>query len=305
MSADAPDPAAPQRPTLERPRLPRLIATDLDGTLLRDDGTVSARTAVALRAAHEAGVEVVFVTARPPRWLDDIAHAVAGHGVVLCLNGAYVYEPATRSVLSRHAIPDDVVRTLTTALRRALPSATFAAERESGFAAEHRFPHLHPVPPDARHAHRIEDLLDGDTGKLLARCDLPDEELVARVAQVLDGRAVVADSGAPGLAEITGAGVTKGAALARWTAERGIDAADVWAFGDMPNDLPMLAWAGQSFAVATAHPAVLAAADRICPSNQEDGVASVIEALTGTGASGVDRLGDDEHPTRAGRHATR
>lgn len=263
-------------------RTPRLVATDLDGTLLRDDGTVSPRTGRALRRAHEAGIDVVFVTARPPRWVDVVAHAVAGHGVVLCLNGALVYEPASGAVLEAATMTDDVVGGLVADLRAALPGVAFAAERPTGFAAERRYRNHHPVPASAAFADRLEDALDGGTAKLLARCEaVPDAELVARVEVVLAGRAVVADSGAPGLAEITGAGVTKGATLARWAAGRGVAAEEVWAFGDMPNDLPMLRWAGRSFAVANAHPDVRAAVHVVCGSNEEDGVAGVLESVLG------------------------
>ena len=98
---------------------------------------------------------------------------------------------------------------------------------------------------------------------------------------MLAGRAIVADSGASGLAEINGPGITKASTLATWSAARGLTPADVWAFGDMPNDLPMLAWAGLSFAVRNAHPAVLAAADHVCGSNEDDGVAVVLERALG------------------------
>jgi hypothetical protein len=73
--------------------------------------------------------------------------------------------------------------------------------------------------------------------------------------------------------------VTKAAALESWCDGLGIGAEDVWAFGDMPNDLPMIVWAGTAFAVANAHPDVIAAADHVCPSNDEDGVAQVLERL--------------------------
>ena len=273
-------------------RPPRLVATDLDGTLLRSDGTVSARTAAALAAVEEAGVHVVFVTARPPRWVDLVAEAVGGHGVVLCLNGAVVYDARARSVVEHVPIDDDVVRAVVADLRTHLPSVTFALERTTGMSSEHAFVHLHPTPDDHRAADAVEALLDGTTGKLLARCaDVADDALVARVEAVLDGRAVVADSGAPGLAEITAAGVTKGAALTRWSAARGVAAQDVWAFGDMPNDLPMLGWAGHAVAVANAHPSVLAVADEVTGSNDDDGVAQVLERLLG---DGVATLGDGQ-----------
>ena len=109
--------------------------------------------------------------------------------------------------------------------------------------------------------------------------DVPGAEFLAEVSRVVGERAVASYSGAEALAEINAAGVTKAAALTEWCAERGIDAADVWAFGDMPNDLAMLAWAGRSFAVANAHPDVFAIATDRCGSNDDDGVAEVLERL--------------------------
>jgi hypothetical protein len=73
--------------------------------------------------------------------------------------------------------------------------------------------------------------------------------------------------------------VTKASALGEWCAARGINSADVFAFGDMPNDLPMLAWSGRSFGVANAHPDVLDTVDEVCASNDDDGVAQVLEAV--------------------------
>lgn len=273
---------------------PRLVATDLDGTLLRPDGTISVRTGRALRALHEQGIDVVFVTARPPRWIDDVAHAVAGHGVVICLNGAFVYEPGTQRVLEHRTIADELLVALVADLRSALPGAAFAVEGVGGIGSEHGFDHgEHVLPPDASLADRVEELLDGTAGKLLVRCPgTSTTELVAQVDRVLAGRAVVADSGAVGLAEVSGPGVSKGATLARWAAARGVSARDVWAFGDMPNDLPMLRWAGRAFAVANAHPDVLAVADEVCGSNAEDGVAARLENV-GSELSWRARLGPD------------
>jgi phosphoserine phosphatase len=102
---------------------------------------------------------------------------------------------------------------------------------------------------------------------------------------VTGGRAEVTHSASGGLAEIGPLGVTKGSSLVEWCTERGISPGDVWAFGDMPNDLPMLTWAGVSFAVANAHPDVVAAATQCCPSNAEDGVAYTLESLL-SGISG-------------------
>lgn len=264
------------------PRAPRLVATDLDGTLLRTDGTVSARTARALAHAEAAGVLVVFVTARPHRWLADLAPHVAGHGVALCANGASVVDVATLQVLEQHGMGPDVVRAVAAALRArwGADHVHLAVERADGFAAEQGFVDNHPLPRDARTVARVEDLLDAPVLKLLVRTDAEPTagwEFVAGLTAAVGDLAVVADSGAHGLGEISGPGVTKAAGLARFAADRGVLAADVWAVGDAPNDLPMLAWAGVAFAVRNAHAPVLAAADHHLPANDDDGVAVLLE----------------------------
>ncbi|MDV3221239.1 HAD family hydrolase [Intrasporangium sp.] len=260
---------------------PRLIATDLDGTLLRSDGTLSRRAGAVLAAVEEAGIEVVFVTARPPRWLDELASAVGGHGTAICGNGAFVYDVAAGEVLSSEGFEHSLVRQIVTDLRRAVPDVAFAAERGSGLWFETSFPHdpTHHVPNDAVEA-PIDELDDEAVGKLLAKSAvLEDEEFLRRATEVVGDRAHVAFSGAGGLAEINAAGVTKAAALERWSSRLGILAGDVWAFGDMPNDVPMIRWAGVGWAVANAHEEVRAVADRVCPSNDDDGVAATLEEL--------------------------
>ena len=260
---------------------PRLIATDLDGTLLRSDGTLSQRTAEVLIAVEEAGIEVVFVTARPPRWLDGLADAVAGHGTVICGNGAFVYDVGTRTVLAVNGFDAELVSGLVRDVRAAVPDVAFAAERAGGLWFETGFLHdpLHPVPADAVEA-PIEQLTGEPVGKLLAISGAGDDQaFLDRVAHVVGDRAQVAYSGADGLAEVNAPGVTKAVVLERWAAGHGITAEQVWAFGDMPNDLPMLDWAGVGWAVAGAHPEVAAMADATCPGNDDDGVAQVLESL--------------------------
>lgn len=275
-------------------RRPRIVATDLDGTLLDADGLVSARTASVLHRLVDEGIEVIFVTARPPRWLDGLVDAVADHGVVICLNGALVLDVAHRRVLEVHPIADEVVAQVAADVRRELPGATFALERGAGFAAEHTFPAQHPVPAGSPMAGRVEDLLDGATAKLLVRCPaVSDADLTALLDAAVGTRAVVMDSGAHGLGEIAALGVSKATSLAAWVASRGVEPRDVWAFGDMPNDLPMLRWAGRALAVANAHPRVLAEADEVCGAHTDDGVARRLEelVLSWTGDPGARPIG--------------
>jgi HAD superfamily hydrolase (TIGR01484 family) len=270
--------------TVEIAGLPRpaLVASDLDGTLLRNNGTVSTRTVAAVRAVQDAGIHWVIVTARPPRWLHDLVDVVGDHGVALCSNGAFVYDVAQRVVREERTLALDVLHDLVDRLRSAIPSIAFAVEHRAGYGREPAYDEIHPAPPDAALA-PIHDLLDPLPGKLMARAPGHDgADFLARVTAVVGDAAVVSYSGASGLAEISAAGVTKAAVLAAHCEGLQVAAEHVWAFGDMPNDVPMLTWAGTSFAVADGHPDARAAADRVCPSNDDDGVAYVLERILET-----------------------
>lgn len=258
---------------------PKVVATDLDGTLLRSDGALSALTEQVLRHATGVGMRVIFVTARPPRWVDHFADLAGTDGIILCANGAFVYDVRDRRIVEEHTIPEVVLRPILSELREALPGVAFGMERVDGLVLEPEFGSAY-VPPGTPRG-RAEDLLDRMPGKLLARCpEMAPEEFHTRVEQVLGDRLRVSFSGAVGLAEIGPPEVTKAAALARWTSSAGYVATQVWAFGDMPNDVPMLRWAGAGVAVANAHREVLREANLICPSNDEDGVAQVVGLLT-------------------------
>ncbi|UZN04474.1 HAD family hydrolase [Cellulomonas sp. S1-8] len=260
----------------------RLVASDLDGTLLLPDGTVSARTAAALADAESAGLDVVFVTARPHRWLADLASHVAGHGVAICANGASVVDVAGLRVLEEHGMDRRRVAAVAARLRAAWgdDAVHLAAESAQGFASEHGFVSEHVVPPGSPSAARLEDVLPATTLKLLLRAPgraQDADSFVADAQAVIGDLAHVTSSAAGALGEIAAPGVTKAATLAAWAAARGIAPAHVWAVGDAPNDLPMLGWAGRAFAVANAHPAVAAAAHETLPSNADDGVAVLLE----------------------------
>jgi hydroxymethylpyrimidine pyrophosphatase-like HAD family hydrolase len=166
-------------------------------------------------------------------------------------------------------------------LRAAVPRTTYAVETLAGIALEPEFLERHPVPPDARRG-AIEEIFDAPAVKLLARHEqLGPQEFWDLAEEVVGDRVEITWSSRSTLLELSAHGVTKASTLGLLCAELGIDPADVVAFGDMPNDLPLLAWAGTSYAMANAHPTVLAAAANVAPSNDDDGVAQVLDQLLG------------------------
>jgi Cof subfamily protein (haloacid dehalogenase superfamily) len=268
----------------------RLIASDLDGTLVRSDGTVSARTRAALQRAVDAGLVVAFVTGRPPRWLHEIADATGHFGVAVAANGAVIYDLTSETVVRTHELAPALMVTLTAELKAAYPRVSFAVEYGLTFAYEPGYQHDWEISPaHDRHGHPIAlpeeaplDRIIARPGvKLLAKDREADpDEFMRSAAILLAGRATVTHSSRLGLLEIAAAGVTKASGLAEVASAHGISSDEVVAVGDMPNDVPMLQWAGQAYAVANAHRAAIGAADGLLASNDDDGVAKLIESLT-------------------------
>ena len=187
---------------------PRLVASDLDGTLLRTDGSLSGRTAAAWSAAAHAGIETVLVTARPPRWLHDLERVVGPRGTAICGNGAFVYEVATRRVLETHCFERVVLDDIVADLRRAVPAVTFAAERATGPFVADDYPDPHRDRGAERAVHGSwREVAAEPVGKLLALApDLPVEEFLSTVEEVVGARGHLHFSGAHGLAEINAPG---------------------------------------------------------------------------------------------------
>ncbi|MGA8845308.1 MAG: Cof-type HAD-IIB family hydrolase [Nocardioides sp.] len=258
---------------------PALFATDLDGTLLRSDGSLSEGTRRVLAAVEEAGVPVVFVTGRPVRWMESLWEVVGAHGVAIVSNGAVLYDVAQRAVRRVDGLAPEPGLALAETLRAVVPGPRFAIECLEGLRLEPDFHDAHRVPPGAR-VGPLAHVWDDVAVKLLVRHKGADDDVLAAVHATV-GHGAVATWSMPGLLEISAPGVTKAAALERLCAELGIGAQEVVAFGDMPNDLAMLGWAGTSYAVANAHPAVLRAADHTTAANDEDGVAREMARLVG------------------------
>lgn len=261
-----------------------LIATDIDGTLLPDGtGQVGPRTAAVLAEADRAGVPVVFVTGRPLRWMTSLWPHVGGHGRAIVSNGAVVYDVAERAVVRLSGLDAAVGLDLTESIRHTLPGATFALECVDGIRVEQGFPSVHELP-DRTPRGELDTLWGDPALKLLVHYDrrTPPEEAHRAVVELV-GDAAVCTWSTPGLLEISAADVTKATALAWVAAQLGVSRADVIAFGDMPNDVAMLRWAGHAYAVTGGHPDAIAAADALAPPCEDEGVAQIIAGLLRTG----------------------
>ncbi|RLP87187.1 HAD family phosphatase [Micromonospora sp. BL4] len=264
---------------------PRLIATDIDGTLIRDDHTVSARTAGVLARIVAQGTPVVLVTGRPVRWLKMVYEQLAEPLPAVCANGAVVYDPVRDEVLRADPLAPQHLAEVAERLRAEVPDIAFAVEILD--SREMRHEETYPLRWDADHeairpVRTPEELLSVPAVKLLVRAGERDPDVFADlVAAAVAGLAEATHSSNSGLVEISAAGVTKAAGLDWYCDRLGVAAADVLAFGDMPNDVPMLTWAGRGVAVANAHRAVLAVADEVTTANSEDGVAAYLEKIFG------------------------
>lgn len=260
---------------------PRLVALDLDGTLLDPTGRVSARSVAALEAARDQGWWVVAATGRPPHMATDLLGATTtafSHGVMG--NGTMVYAFPGPEVLLERTFAADVARDVVTRLRSEDPRFGFALATEGGFAHERgfveRLPALHGLAePDADVLH-----LDGDVAiKLMVfHHDRSAHDLLGALPALLGPDLQVSHLGADAV-EVGPAGIDKGSGLAWLCDHLGVAPGDVVAFGDEYNDHSMLRWAGHGVAMGNADHVTKALADEVAPSNADDGVAVVLERL--------------------------
>lgn len=270
----------------------RLVATDLDGTMLTPEGVVSERTAEAVRAARAAGIHVLPATGRPPQSIWDIAD-VAGLGPLgVCSNGAVLVELSGRVVLEAERVDAGEAAALVALVRSVDPAVRFAVDDVDRFVHEPDF--FDMVVDWEEELTVVDDILDGLAGgvvKLIAR--RPGwlaVDYIGRLRDVVGDRAELTTSGLDWV-DLGVPFVSKASRLDTVCAGLGIDPTEVIAVGDNHNDLAMLAWAGTSMAVANAVPAVLAVADRVLPANGEHGVAVLLEEL-------ADAAADDAAPIR-------
>lgn len=263
----------------------RLVAADVDGTLLRSDVTLSERTREAARRAVDAGLIVVAVSGRQPFAIAQVLPESVFIGPCVGANGAVSRNLATGERYFEHLVDPDAQRALVAALAADLPGLRCASVRDGGdtFFPEFGYVELmrsgdHGRTDPGPEYPRDEVLAEGSV-KLVIRHPVagPEALLAAALAAAVPGCEPVT-SGAPFL-EVARAGVTKASGLADLCSRMGVAADEVVAIGDNLNDIAMLQWAGRGIAMGNALPAVKAAADEVTLSNDEDAVAVLLEEL--------------------------
>ncbi|HEY7223395.1 MAG TPA: HAD hydrolase family protein [Micromonosporaceae bacterium] len=269
---------------MTRSGLPKLVATDLDGTLVRSDETVSDYSLSVLRKVREAGVTLVGVTGRGARLVELCRRDLPDADLLVLANGAYVVDqrdPDEHRVLRRERIAGaDLAEALRLIEQTVGPLTVLVEALDEPRMPLWGDPHVVWPYPEWIPYDRAEALA-GPVYKGFARAeDLTADELLAIAARVVPGELATVTQSGLGYVELTAPGVDKASGLAVVAAELGIDSIDACVFGDMPNDVPMFRWAGwRRVAVANAHPSVLALADEVTASNDADGVAVWLEAL--------------------------
>ncbi len=265
--------------------LPALIASDVDGTLLNDDEVITPRTREAVHAAVAAGAYFVLATGRPPRWVRPIVDALGFAPMAVCANGAVIYDPATDRIVSAQTLSTDMLMELAEIATRVIPGAGLAVERVGRSAHDSATPQFVSSPgyehawlnPDNTEV-SIDDLLSAPAVKLLIRKPgARSADMAAALAGHVGVEGDITYSTNNGLIEVVPLGISKATGVEQLARPLELTAEDVVAFGDMPNDVPMLRWAGHGVAMGNAHPEAMAAANEVTAPNTDDGLARVLE----------------------------
>ncbi len=261
---------------------PKLIATDLDGTIVSHSGVITQRTIDAFTKAKDLGVHIFFVTGRPPRWMGEIRD-VFSFGEAICCNGAMLYDLQKDAVLEEWMISVADQLELVRRMRIAMPEMSFAVESNDHYHREISYIPKWDVGMDNVGVVKIEDAISKPALKVLGRCSnhefTSDQMVEVANRELKDLVTVTHSTSTDALIEISALNISKGTTLSLMAARLGLGAEDCVTFGDNPNDFSMLSWAGNSYAMSDGHPNAPQFAKNIAEPCTQDGVAKVIEAL--------------------------
>lgn len=260
----------------------RLVATDLDGTLLRSDATVSQGSRDVLAAVAAKGAAHIVVTGRSVPWTRHVLDDLGYTGLAVCGQGAQVYDAAAGRLLTSVTLDRQLAALALAKIEAEVGPLAVAASRDGlsgdvligpGYVYNPELPVIHIGGADELWAEPINKLY-------IQHPELTDDELTLAAGDVA-GDLVGATMAGAGIVELLPLGLSKATGLSLAARRLGVPAAETIAFGDMPNDIPMLAWAGYGVAMANAHPELKQVADEVTASNDEDGIALVLDRLFG------------------------
>ncbi|WP_068008615.1 HAD family hydrolase [Nocardia pseudobrasiliensis] len=268
---------------------PKMVATDVDGTLIDEQERVTPRTRAAVAALVADGVPFVLATGRPPRWIAPVVEGLGHAPLSVCGNGAVIYDSAADRILHSTTLDAESLAWIADLAERILPGCGLAAERVGASAHDAATPQFVSSPeyehawlnPDDTQVARGEVFAAPAIKMLIRLRGASSADMRAALEPQLRGRADITYSTNNGLIELSAPGITKAAGLAVVAERLGVQDTAIVAFGDMPNDVPMLRMAGHGVAMANAHAEARAAADEITASNSADGVAQVLERWWG------------------------
>ncbi len=256
----------------------RLVAVDLDGTLLRSDRSLSPRTRRAVASARSSGLDVVFVTVRHPAAIARYSEELDLTGQAVCCGGAAVCGLPALDLRWHRAIQGPAAAAIIGDLADAHPGLRFGWVLENGVLGYDTRYTARLLIGSAYHAD--PRTIDQPVLKVWAIGPELEGELPGDVPSLLAGRAEI-NHHDRGVLDLVAPGVSKLGTLAELCRRAGIAAEEVVAFGDTFADLEMIRWSGHGVFMANARPELHDEADEVAPGCDEDGVAVVLERLLG------------------------
>nr|WP_202451993.1 HAD family hydrolase [Streptomyces sp. SID4948] len=259
----------------------RLVATDLDGTLLRDDGTVSPASRATLAAVTAAGAAHIVVTGRSVSWTRHVLDDLDYRGLAVCGQGGQLYDAGARRLLTSVTLDRQLAALALEKIEAEAGPLAVAASRDglagevlvgAGYLYHPELPVTLMADPGELWAEPINKIYIQHAGGL-------SDDALAEAAVAAAGDLVGVTMAGAGIVELLPLGLTKATGLSLAARRLRVPAAATVAFGDMPNDIPMFAWAGHGVAMGNAHEDLKAVADEITASNDDDGIALVLRRL--------------------------
>lgn len=277
----------------------RLIACDIDGTILNNKNQITKRTINVIKtcSSPSSNIKFLFITGRPPRMIDELAKKIDYLGIAICSNGTLTYDLKTKSIFNIKPISIDASIEAIKTIKSIYKKSNFALETLHQFYAEQNFLSDQILSKKKGYINLVKDLLillekkRKDTSfqlnknnqiiKLMAighqiSCEEYFHLILNKVRNVIS---ITYSNPNSSILEATSLGVNKGSSLKEYAKKLNIKSSEIIAFGDMPNDMQMLQWVGKGYAMSNSHPKILSSAKFIAPSIQEDGVAKVIEQI--------------------------